>query len=113
MTLEQLKQKPFKESSKMQHENLDTEEGESSEEEKKSTTSPEKSEQDSESDTTAKDTHASEPTTPYHTNQVLNGTIHEEEISSEVESDTSEDKMWMKGKHMKTMGSETNKKANS
>ena len=91
MTPKQLKQKPFEESFKKQHENLDTEEGESSEEENKSTTSPEKSEQDYKSDTTDDDTHGSEPTTTYHTNQVLNNTLHEEENSSEAESDTSED----------------------
>ena len=41
MTPEQLKQKPFKEIFKNQHEKVDTEEGESNEEEKKSTTSSE------------------------------------------------------------------------
>ena len=49
MTPEQLKQKPFEEIFKKQHENLGTEEGESDEEENESTTSSEKSEQDSES----------------------------------------------------------------
>ena len=52
---------------------------------------PKKAEQDSESDTTGDDTDASEPTKTYHTNQVLNNTIHEEVNSSEGESDTSED----------------------
>ena len=42
MTPEQLKQKPFKEIFKIQHESLDTEEGGSNEEEE-STTSSEKS----------------------------------------------------------------------
>ena len=55
MTPEQLKQKPFKEIFKIQHEKLDTEEGESNEEENESTTSSEKSEQDSESDTSTED----------------------------------------------------------
>ena len=39
ITPEQLKQKPFKEIFKKQHEKLDTEEGESNEEEEESTTS--------------------------------------------------------------------------
>ena len=78
MTPERLKQKPFKDIFKIQHEKLSTEEGESNEEEEESTTSPEKSEQDSESDTTAFDTDASEPTQTYHTNQVLNNTTHDE-----------------------------------
>ena len=41
MTLEQLKQKPFEEFFKKQHEKLDSDEGESNEEEEESTTSPE------------------------------------------------------------------------
>ena len=41
MTPEQLKQKPFKEIFKIQHENLDAEEGESNEEDNESTTSSE------------------------------------------------------------------------
>ena len=53
MTPEQLKQKPFEESFKVQHEKLDTEEGESNEEE--STTSSEKSEQNSKSDISTED----------------------------------------------------------
>ena len=55
MTPEQLKQKLFEEMFKNQHENLDTDEGESNEEEHKSTTSSDKSEQDSESDITTED----------------------------------------------------------
>ena len=55
MTPEQLKQKPFEESFKNQHEKVDTEEGELNEEEEKSTTSSDKSEQDSESDITYED----------------------------------------------------------
>ena len=47
MTPEQLKQKPFNESFKKQHEKFDTEEGESNEEDQESTTSSENSEQDS------------------------------------------------------------------
>ena len=91
MTPGQLKQKPFKESFKIQHEKLSTEEGESNEEEEESTTSPEKSEQDSESDTTAFDTDASEPTQKYHTNQVLNNTTHDEYNSTEAQAPISED----------------------
>ena len=55
MTPEQLKQKPFEEIFKIQHEKLDKEEGESNEQEEESTTSSEKSEQDSESDTSLED----------------------------------------------------------
>ena len=47
MTPEQLKQRPFEEIFKNQHEKVDMEEGESNEEEHKSTTSSDKSEQDS------------------------------------------------------------------
>ena len=77
MTPEQFKQKPFRENFKKQHKKLDTVGGESNEEQDKSSTSPEMSEQDSESDTAADDTDASEPTQTYHTNQVLNNTVHE------------------------------------
>ena len=62
MTPEQLKQKPFKEIFKKQHEKFDTEEGESNEEDQESTTSSENSKQDSESDTSTQDEEASEPT---------------------------------------------------
>ena len=86
-----LLQKCFEEIFKKQHEKLDAEEGDSNDEGYESSTSPEKSEQDSESDTTADDTDASEPTKTYHTNQVLNSTIHEEDNSSEAKSDISED----------------------
>ena len=55
MTPEQLKQKPFEEIFKNQHEKVDTEVGESIEEEERSTTSSDKSEHDSESDITTED----------------------------------------------------------
>ena len=55
MTPEQLKQKPFEEIFKNQHEKVDTQEGESIEEEEKSTTSSDKSEQNSDSDITIED----------------------------------------------------------
>ena len=55
MTPEQLKQKRFEEIFKIQHEKLDTEEGEPNEEEEESTTSSEKSEQEYESDTSIED----------------------------------------------------------
>ena len=55
MTPEQLKQKPFKEIFKNQHEKVDTEEGELNEEVEKSTTSSEMSEQNSDSDITTED----------------------------------------------------------
>ena len=56
-TLEQLKKKPFKPIIKIkQHEELDTEEGESNKDEEESTTSSDMSVQDSPSDATADDT---------------------------------------------------------
>ena len=91
MTHEQLKQKPFKEIFKKQHENLDTEEGESNEEEEEFTTSSEMSKQDSESDTSTQDKEASEPTQTFQTHNVVNETTHDEENSSETEDDTPED----------------------
>ena len=83
MTPEQLKQKPFEEIFKKQHEKFDTEEGESNEEEQESTTSSEKSEQDSESDTSIQDEEASEPTQTFQTHNIVNETIHDEDDSSE------------------------------
>ena len=56
MTPEQLKHKPFEEIFKNQHENVDTDEGESIEEEQKSTTSSDMSKQNSESDINIDDT---------------------------------------------------------
>ena len=91
MTPEQLKQKPFEEIFKNQHEKVDTEKGESNEEEQKSTTSSDKSEQNSESDITYEDEEKINATETHQVHNVLNETIHYEENSSEAEDDTSED----------------------
>ena len=90
MTPVQLKQKPFEEIFKNQHEKGDTEEGESIEEEEKSTTSSEKSEQDSESGTTIEDEEEPNTTETHQVHNVLNETIHDEENVSEPEDDTSQ-----------------------
>ena len=87
MTPEQLKQKPFEEIFKNQHEKVDTHEGESIEEEEKSTTSSDKSEQDSESDITPED---EEETFSPETFQ-NNTTIHDNDDLIHDEYDTSED----------------------
>ena len=91
MTPEQLKQKPFKEIIKKQHEKLDTEEGESNEGDKKSTTSSEKSEQDSESDTSTEIEEESNTTQTHQIHNVLNNIMNDEENPSEAEDNTSED----------------------
>ena len=91
MTPEQLKQKPFKQMLKKQHEKLDTEEGESNEEEEESTTSSEKSEQDSESDTSTEDEEESNTTERLQVHHGTNESAHDEENSSEAEDDTSEE----------------------
>ena len=91
MTPEQLKQKPFEEIIKKQHENLDTEKGSQNEEEKESTLSSEKSEQDSESDTSIEDEEESNITQILQVHHGMNETTHDEENPSEAEDDTSED----------------------
>ena len=98
MTPEQLKQKPFEEIFKNQHEKVDTDEGESIEEEEKSTTSSDKLEQDSVSDITTENEEETNTTETHQVHSVLNETIHDEEYSSENkdnslhdEYDTSED----------------------
>ena len=91
MTPEQLKQKPFKEIFKNQHEKVDTQERESIEEEEKSTTSSDKSEQDSESDTTTEDEEEPNTTETHQVYNVLNETTHDEENVSEAEDDTSQE----------------------
>ena len=91
MTPDQLKQKPFEEIFKNQHEKVDTDEGESIEEEEKSTTSSDKSEQDSESDITTEDEEQTNTTETNQVHNVLNETIHDEENSSEAEDDKSEE----------------------
>ena len=80
MTPEQLKQKPFDETFKVQHEKVDTEKGESNEEQEKSTTSSDKSEQDSESDITTEDEEEPNTTETHQVHNVLNQTIHDEEF---------------------------------
>ena len=91
MSPEQLKQKPFEEIFKNQHEKLDTDEGESNEEEQISTTSSDKSEQDSESDITTEDEQETNTTETHQVHNVLNETTHDEENISEAEDDTSQE----------------------
>ena len=100
MTPEQLKQKPFEEIFKNQHERVDTEEGESIEEEEEFTTSEElredkystfsnMSKQESESDIKVDDTQY--PENP-HTPETLqnNTTMHDEDNLIHDEYDTSQ-----------------------
>ena len=91
MTPEQLKQKPFEEIFKNQHEKVDTDEGESIEEEEKSTTSSDKLEQDSESDITTEDEEETNTTETHQVHNVLNETIHDEENSSETKDNSIHD----------------------
>ena len=90
MTPEQHKQKSFEEIFKIQHEKVDTENGESDEEEEKSTASSEESEQDSESGTTTEDEQETNTTETYQIHHVFNETTHDEENVSEPEDDTSQ-----------------------
>ena len=99
MTPEQLKQKPFEEIFKNQHENVDTEEGESIEEEEESTisnndedeysTSSHMSKQDSESDINVDETQHQENSYTPETLQ-NNTTIHDKNDLIHDEYDTSE-----------------------
>ena len=79
MTAEQLKQKPFEEIFKNQHEKVDTDEGKSIEDEEKSTTSSDKLKQDSETDINVDDTQYQEnPQTPeLQTHNTYNITMHD------------------------------------
>ena len=103
MTPEQLKQKPFEEIFKNQHEKVDTDEGESIEEEEKSTTSSEKSKQDSEPDINVDDNQDEQNS---HTPETLQNNIklHDKDNSIHDEYDTSEDENTIELKHSKTMG---------
>ena len=89
MTPEQLKQKPFEQIFKKQHEKVDTEEGESNEEEEKYTTLSEMSEQDSKSDATTEDEKEPNTTQTHQVHNVLNETTHDEENVLETEDDRS------------------------
>ena len=105
MTPEQLKQKPFEEIFKNQHEILDTDEGESNEEEEEFTTSEEltkgeystfsdMSKQDSESDINVDETQHSENTHKPETLQIhntYNTTMHDKDNLIHDENNTSED----------------------
>ena len=91
MTPVQLKQKPFEEIFKNQHEKVDTDEGESIENEEKSTTSSDKLEQDSESDITTEDEEETNTTETHQVHNVLNETIHDEENSSETKDNSIHD----------------------
>ena len=85
-----LKQKPFQQIFKKQHEKLDTEEQESNEEENDSTTSSQQSEQESESDTSTEDEQETNTTETLQVHHGMNETTHDEENPSEAEDDTSE-----------------------
>ena len=91
MNPEQLKQKPFEEIFKNQHEKVDTEVGESNGQEDKSTTSSDNSEQNSESDITTQDEDGPNITQTHQVHNVLNEATHDEENVSETEDDTSEE----------------------
>ena len=102
MTPEQLKQKPFEEIFKNQHEKVDTEEGESIEEEEEFTTSDELtdeystfsdlSKQDSESDINVEETQSQEnpQTHELQIHNTYNKTMHDEDDVIHDEYDTSE-----------------------
>ena len=118
MTPEQLKQKPFEEIFKNQHEKVDTDKGESTKVQEEFTTSEELTEdeystfldmskQDSESDINVDDTQDEQnPHTPetLQIHNIYNITMHDKDNSIHHEYDTSEDKNITKLKHMKTMG---------
>ena len=91
MTPEQLKQRPFEEIFKNQHEKVDIDEGESIEDEEKSTTSSDKLEQDSESDITTEDEEETNTTETHQVHNVLNETINDEENSSETKDNSIHD----------------------
>ena len=94
MTPEQLKQKPFEEIFKNQHEKVDTDEGESIEEEEKSTTSSDMSKQHSESDLNVDDTQDEQnPHTSItlQIHNIYNTTMHDKNDLIHDEYDTSED----------------------
>ena len=112
MTPEQLKQKPFEEIFKNQHENVDTEGGQSNEEEEKSTTSSDKSEQDSESDITTEDEQETNTTETYQFHNILNETTHGEGNVSDAEDDTSEEQNLNEMQTYGNNGRKTNKKRN-
>ena len=113
MTPEQLKQKPFEEIFKNQHEKVDTQEGESIEEEEKSTTSSDKSGQNSDSDITIEDEDETNTTDSHQIHHVLNETTHDEENVSETEDDTSEDGNITEIQTYEKMESKMYKKTNS
>ena len=100
MTPEQLKQKPFKEIFKNQHEKPDTEEGESNEQEEESTTPSEKSEQDFESDTFTEDEEESNATQTLQPHHGMNQTNHDKDNSLEPEDDNQKKILSMKLNHI-------------
>ena len=94
MTPEQLKQKPFEEIFKNQHENVDTDKGESIEEEEKSTTSSDMLKQDSESDINidnTQDEQNSQIPETLEIDNMYNTTMHDKDDSIHDENNTSED----------------------
>ena len=106
--------KPFKEIFKKLHEKLDREGEESNEEEDESTTSSEKSEQDSENDTSTEDEEESNITQTLQVHHVMNEKHMMKKIQQKLKMIHQKREMWLKCKHMKTMGSKTmNKITNS
>ena len=93
MTPEQLKQKPFEEIFNNQHENVDTDEGESIVEEEKSMTSSDMSKQNSESDINIDDSQDEQNSQTPETLQIhntCNTTMHDKDDLIHDKYDTSE-----------------------
>ena len=78
MTPEQMKKKPIQQITKIEHEKLDTDEGESIKDEEESTPPTELSEENSTSDTATEDTEESKPTATHQVHYVCNKSTHDE-----------------------------------
>ena len=79
MTPKHLKKKIIKQIIKIEHEKLDTDEGESSKDEEESTKSTELSEENSTSDTPTEDAEESKPSETPQVPNILNKTTHDED----------------------------------
>ena len=96
---------------KNQHEEVDTDEGESIEEEGKSTTSSDKLEQDSESDITTENEEETNTTETHPVHNALNQTIHDEKSHQKLKKNQymlnmihQKMKIQLKLKHLNTLG---------
>ena len=105
MTPEQLKKEPFEEIIKIEHEQLDSEEGESNTCEEESTTSTQSSKESSKYDASTEDEEESQTTKSLQIHNVSSKIMHDEDDSIHDEDESSDEEHVTEIETIQTLGS--------